>query len=212
MNITIIGTGNMARGIATRMLEGGNSVSLVGNEPGDAEQLAAELQETATGEATVTSTENSLEGNVVVLAVPYAAAESIVREYSNQLAGKIIIDITNPVDFSTMDPAVPAGTSGAEEIAEVAPDGASVVKAFNTTFAGTLVEGEVDGQALDVLIAGDDSEAKATVARLVEAGGLRAVDAGPLKRARQLEAVGLLHISLQSTLDTGFGSAVKIIS
>lgn len=211
MNITIIGTGNMARGIATRMLAGGNSVTLIGNEPGDAEQLAAELRETATGGATVTSTESKL-GDVVVLAVPYAATGSIVREYGNQLARKVIVDITNPVDFSTMDPAVPAGTSGAEEIAEIAPEGASVVKAFNTTFAGTLVEGEVDGQALDVLIAGDDPEAKATVAKLVEAGGLRAIDVGPLKRARQLEAVGLLHISLQSTLDTGFGSAVKIIS
>lgn len=212
MNITIIGTGNMARGIATRILAGGNSVTLIGNEPGDAEKLAAELQETASGGTTVTSTENRLEGDVVVLAVPYAAAGSIVREYSNQLEGKIIVDITNPVDFNTMDPAVPAGTSGAEEIAESASEGASVVKAFNTTFAGTLVEGEVSGHALDVLIAGDDPEAKATVARLVEAGGLRAIDAGPLKRARQLEAVGLLHIALQSTLDTGFGSAVKIIS
>ncbi|HSM55806.1 MAG TPA: NAD(P)-binding domain-containing protein, partial [Candidatus Sulfomarinibacteraceae bacterium] len=98
MNVTIIGTGNMARGIATRMLEGGNSVVLVGQQPGDADELVAELQETASGGTTVTTTENRLQGDVVVLAVPYAAAGSVVQEYSDQLEGKIIIDITNPVD------------------------------------------------------------------------------------------------------------------
>jgi predicted dinucleotide-binding enzyme len=147
-----------------------------------------------------------------VLAVPYAAAAPIVQQYSDQLAGKVIVDITNPVDFSTMSPAVAAGTSGAEEIAKAAPADAKVVKAFNTTFAGTLLAGQVAGQPLDVLIAGDDANAKATVSQLVNNGGLRAVDAGPLQRARELEALGLLHMAVQSTLNTGFGSAVKIIA
>ncbi len=111
-----------------------------------------------------------------------------------------------------MSPAVAPGTSGAEEIAKVAPAGAKVVKAFNTTFAGTLVAGQVAGQPLDVLIAGDDADAKATISAFVSSGGLRAVDAGPLQRARQLEALGLLHMALQFTLNTGFGSAVKIIT
>jgi predicted dinucleotide-binding enzyme len=102
--------------------------------------------------------------------------------------------------------------SGAQEIAAAAPDGARVVKAFNTTFAGTLVEGRVAGQPLDVFIAGDDAEAKATVARLAESGGLRPVDAGPLARARELEALGYLHMTVQQSLDTGFASAVKVIA
>ena len=87
-----------------------------------------------------------------------------------------------------------------------------LVKAFNTTFAGTLAEGKVGGQPLDVLIAGDDEGAKETVAELVRAGGLNAIDAGPLKRARELEALGFLHMALQDKLGTGYGSAVKIIS
>ena len=86
------------------------------------------------------------------------------------------------------------------------------MKAFKTTFAETLGAGQVAGHPLDVLIVGDDADAKAAISEVVSSGGVRAVDAGPLQRARQLEALGLLHIALQLTLDTGFGSAVKIIA
>jgi 8-hydroxy-5-deazaflavin:NADPH oxidoreductase len=128
------------------------------------------------------------------------------------LAGKIVVDITNPVDVSTFDGLVtPPGSSAAEEIAKAAP-GARVVKAFNTTFAGTLVAGRVAGQPLDVLVASDDATAKRAVLDLVEAGGLRGVDAGPLRRARELEALGFLHMTLQDSLGTGYGSAVKLLA
>jgi 8-hydroxy-5-deazaflavin:NADPH oxidoreductase len=86
------------------------------------------------------------------------------------------------------------------------------VKAVNTTFAGTLVAGEVDGQQLDVLIAGDDETAKEQVSQLVSDGGLRPIDVGPLSRAQQLKQLGFLHISLQQPLDLGFGSAIKLHS
>ncbi len=214
MNITIIGTGNMGRGIGTRALAGGNNVTLVGHRPGEAENLAAELQGAAQGGASVRAAPAGapLADDVIVLAVPYTAAASVVQRYGDQLAGKIVVDITNPVDFSTMSPAVAPGTSGAEEIAKGVPAGTNVVKAFNTTFAGTLVAGQVAGQPLDVFIAGDDAEAKASISQLVASAGLRAVDVGPLQRARQLEALGLLHMVVQSTLGTGFGSAVKILA
>lgn len=86
-----------------------------------------------------------------------------------------------------------------------------MVKAFNTTFAGTLIEGSVAGQRLDVFLASDDAEAKASVAALVEAGGLVATDVGPLRRARQLEGLALLGITLQFSLGTGFGTAWKLV-
>jgi predicted dinucleotide-binding enzyme len=229
MNITIIGTGNMARGIGTRALAGGNNVTLIGHGPGKAENLASELQSATRGASMRAVSESRsasqggasvqagsasapLEGEIVVLAVPYSAAAEVVKRYGDQLADKVVVDITNPVDFSTMSPAVAPGSSGAEEIAKAAPAGARVVKAFNTTFAGTLVAGQVAGQPLDVLLAGDDAVAKATVRRLVESGGLRAIDAGPLHRARQLEALGLLHMALQSSINTGFSSAVKVLA
>jgi 8-hydroxy-5-deazaflavin:NADPH oxidoreductase len=204
MQITIIGTGNMARGIGTRALAGGHDVTLVGTEPEKAQALAGELGGSArAGE--------SVEGDVVILAVPYAAAADIVRTYGDQLDGKVVVDITNPVDLNTFEPLQVEG-SGAQQIAAAAPGGARVVKAFNTTFAGTLVEGAVSGQPLDVFIAGDDEGAKGTVSQLAESGGLRPVDAGPLVRARELEALGYLHMALQQGLGTGFGSTVKVLA
>jgi len=103
-------------------------------------------------------------------------------------------------------------SSSAEDVARAAAAGARVVKAFNTTFAGTLVAGGVTGQQLDVFIAGDDAQAKAIVAQLVTDGGMRAIDAGPLHRARQIEGMQLLHIILQGSLGTNWGSAIKIIA
>ena len=85
------------------------------------------------------------------------------------------------------------------------------MKAFNTTFAGTPVAGEVNGQQLDVLIAGDDEAAKDKVSQLAADGGLRPIDVGPLSRAQQLEQLGFLNISLQQPLGLNFGSAVKLV-
>ncbi|MDQ3889231.1 MAG: hypothetical protein M3312_01625 [Actinomycetota bacterium] len=123
----------------------------------------------------------------------------------------MVVDITNPVNTETWDDlATPPGTSSAEELQALAPEGARVVKAFNTTFAPTLVRGEVAGQQLGVLLAGDDEEAKRKVSQLVADGGLRPIDTGPLKRAQQLEHLGLLHISLQQPHELGFASAIKL--
>lgn len=214
MDVTIIGTGNMARGIGTRALAGGHNVTLIGHEAGKAESLAAELQRASeTGAKARAAAEGAaLEDTVVILAVWNYQLEQVVEEYGAQLAGKIVVDITNPVDFNTMGLTVAPGTSQAEELARRLPAGTKVLKAFNTTFAGTLVAGQVGGQPLDVLIAGDDAEAKATLGRVVESAGLRAVDVGPLQRAQLLEALGLLHMVVQPALNTGYGSTIKILA
>jgi predicted dinucleotide-binding enzyme len=186
VNVTIIGTGNMARGIATRLLAGGNEITLLGTEGKRAEDPAVQLrgQEPA-GEAKVEAgVLGDQIGGEVVLAVPYDAAAPVVQQYGDALVGKVV-DITNPVDWQTFDGLVtPPESSAAEEISKAAPEGTRVVKAFNTAFAGTLVDGQVVGHPLDVFIAGDDDKAKETVARLVRDGGLVAIDAGPLRRAR----------------------------
>lgn len=212
MNITIIGTGHMARGIGTRLLAGGHSVSLVGHEPGKAEELAARLREATRSGATVTAVDGGvLPGEVVVLAVHYSAVAPIVQQYRNQLTGKIIVDITNPINFATLEPIVAPGSSAAEEIAKVAPAGSKVVKAFNTTFAEMLVAGQVAGQPLDVFIAADDEVAGATVAQLVRDGGLHPIDVGRLAWAQQLEGLALLGITLQFRLNTGFQTGWKLL-
>jgi predicted dinucleotide-binding enzyme len=103
-------------------------------------------------------------------------------------------------------------SSSAEDVAKVAPSDAKIVKAFNTTYAGTLVKGQVAGQPLDVWIAGDDADAKTKVAKLVTDAGMRPIDAGPLSRARQIEGMQLLHIVTQGTLGTNWGSTIKVLS
>ena len=208
MDITIIGTGNMARGIGTRAVAGGHDVTLLGTEQAHAEELAQELD----GSVKAGTVGDPIADDVVVLAVWYPVSREVVERYGDQLDGKVVVDITNPLDTDAFEPIVPEAGSGAQEVAAAAPN-AKVVKAFNTTFAGTLAGGgKVAGQPLDVFIASDDEEAKRTVAQLVEDAGLRVVDAGPLRRARELEALGYLHMGVQEPLGTGFSSAVKVVS
>ena len=209
MNVTIIGTGNMGRGIATRLLAGGHGVTLLDRDGAKSEALAGELG----GSAGAGTVGDGIPDEVVVLAVPYEAAAPLVRQYGEALSGKVVVDITNPVNWETFDDLVtPPDSSAAEEIEKDAPEGARVVKAFNTSFAGTLEEGSVAGQPLDVYVAGDDAGAKETVAQLVRDGGLVAIDAGPLRRARQLEGLGFLGMTLQQPLDLNFSSAWKLVS
>jgi 8-hydroxy-5-deazaflavin:NADPH oxidoreductase len=208
MDITVIGTGNMARGIATRALAGGHSVGLLGADADKAQSLADELS----GEARAGTVGDPLTSALVVLAIWYPEpVRDILAKYDGQLDGKVVVDITNPIDPDAFVPLKIEAGSVAQEIAATAP-GAKVVKAFNTTFAGTLVGGEVAGQPLDVLVASDDEEAKSTVKQLIADGGLRPVDAGPLARAHELEALGFLHMALQAPLGTQYGSTIKILT
>jgi predicted dinucleotide-binding enzyme len=213
MNITILGAGHMARGIGTRLVAGGNSLTLLSRNQEEGAALSAELQAGARNGATVQSAPlgSPLRDDVVILTVPYAAEAEIVQQYYVQLPGKILVNITNPLNATYDGLATPSGSSAAEEIARQVPAGTRVVKAFNTTFAHTLVTGTVAGQPLDVFIAGDDATAKATISQLVEAGDLRAIDVGPLSRARQLEGIGLLGITLQGRLGTHFMTAWKLL-
>ena len=173
-NISILGTGNMGQAIGGLVAKGGNTVQ--------------QLNTSSTGEAVT--------GDIVILAVPHAALADIVATRGAELAGKVVVDITNPVDFATFDNlTVPADGSAAAELARELPQ-SKVVKAFNTNFAGTLATGSVGSETTAVLIAGDDADAKSAVAEFVSAAGLRAVDAGSLKRARELESLAFLQISL----------------
>jgi 8-hydroxy-5-deazaflavin:NADPH oxidoreductase len=173
-HVSIIGTGNMGSAIAEVVRRSGNTVELLGS--GDVDQPVT--------------------GDVVVLAVYYGAVADVLAQRAAQLAGKVVVDITNPVDVETFDSlVVPAEGSATSEIAAALPD-SRVVKAFNTTFAATVASGTVGDLPTTVLIAGDDADAKSLLAGIVTAGGLRAVDAGSLRRARELEALGFLQMTL----------------
>src|SRR5919112_2720849 len=149
MDVTIIGTGNMARAIGRRAIDGGHRVTVVGKDEEHARQAAGELGEVDTA----VFGEGPVDGDVVVLAVYYPDAREAVQRLRDELAGKVVVDITNPVNEAADALVVPPDSSAAQELAGIAPD-AKFVKAFNTTFANTLAGGEVAGQALDVCMAG----------------------------------------------------------
>lgn len=175
---TIIGTGNMGTAIAALAARGG-----------------APVQNVAHGERAETFT-----GDVVVLAVPYEALGDVAARYFDQLAGKVVVDITNPVDAADGRRREIRAGSAAAELSTRLPQ-SRVLKAFNTSFAATVASGELtaDGAGpvpLTVLAAGDDADAKSSVLDVVEASGARGIDVGPLARARELEAVGFLQLGL----------------
>ncbi len=171
-HVSIIGSGNMGQAIAKVVTDGGNTAENLGH-----------------GEVPT--------GDIVVLAVYYSAVADVLSSVGDALAGKVVVDITNPVNMETFDSlVVPVGSSATAEIAAALPQ-SRVLKAFNTTFAGTLASGTV-GQTIPttVLVAGDDADAMAQLASVVEAGGLKALDAGSLARAHELEALGFLQMTL----------------
>jgi 8-hydroxy-5-deazaflavin:NADPH oxidoreductase len=214
MNVTVVGAGNMGRGLGHMLVRGGHTVTVVDRDPEEAGRLAEELRGVARGDATAEAEAPGAgaRGEVVILALYYPSTLEAARELGGELEGKLVVDIANPVNQTFDGLATKSGTSAAEELARAVPAGARVVKAFNTTFAGTLFEGEVAGQPLDVYIAGDDEEAKEMVSQLARDGGLVAIDAGPLRRARQLEGLGFLGMTLQQLLGLSFSSAWKLAS
>jgi 8-hydroxy-5-deazaflavin:NADPH oxidoreductase len=218
MNVTIVGAGRLAEGVAVRALAGGHRLRITDSAPGKAGALTASLAArsgAAAGEyrsLSVASVAEAIAGaDVVVLALPYPEGRAVAREQGAALSGVTVVDTCNPVDFSTFDSLLTSpGMSAAEEIAAACP-AARVVKAFNTTFATALVAGQAGGLPLDVFLAGDDARAKDQVAALARDGGLRPVDTGPLRRARELEAFQLLHMTIQGPLGLDWASAVKLL-
>lgn len=186
--ISIIGTGNMARAIGTLAVAGGNTVEVIGRD----QSKAADLAKALGGGATTGEFAAVPAGDIVILALLYASVVPVVAQYGDALAGKVIVDISNPFNSVADGLAIPEGTSIAQEVAKVAPASASVVKAFNTIFGVVLAQ----GRPLDVFMAGDDVRAKADVAAFVESLGLRPLDVGGLNMAHWLEATGLVVMGL----------------
>ena len=186
-SITFIGTGNMARTIGTLAVAGGNTVEVMGRDQAKAEDLAKAL-----GGGTTTGQWGAVPaGDIVIAALLYQGVVPVITEYADALAGKTIVDISNPFNDTFDGLAHSEQTSIAQEVAKVVPAGTSVVKAFNTIFRNVLEKGRPD-----VFMAGDDAQAKAGVAAFVTSLGLRPLDVGSLKMAHWLEGMGLVTVGL----------------
>jgi predicted dinucleotide-binding enzyme len=187
MKVTLIGTGNMGSGLAKLITNAGHALVISGRDADKAQKLAQ-----ATGAKFKAA--NASEGaEVVIVATAFADAVAALRA-AGDLTGKVVIDITNPLTDDYMGLTIGHSTSAAEEIQKAVPE-AKVVKAFNTVFAQVLAGGaQLAGVTVPVYFAGDDIGAKDTVKALVQSLGFSPVDAGGLKNARYLEALGGLNI------------------
>lgn len=201
-DISIIGTGNMARTLGARAVAGGNTVEVMGRDQSKAADLAKSLGDGVTaGEwGTVPA------GDIVIVALLHDGVVPVIVQYGDALAGKVIVDISNPFNGTFDGLTHREETSIAQEVARAAPAGATVVKAFNTVFRHVLERGRPD-----VFIAGDDAQAKALVGAFIESLGLRPLDVGGLGMAHWLEGAGVVTVGLANhgvgNLDFALGVA-----
>ncbi|WP_370938644.1 NADPH-dependent F420 reductase [Amycolatopsis sp. cg13] len=203
-SISIIGSGKMSGAIAEVATRAGAGVQII--------KRSAESMSAARPGPDYGVLGDKLTGDLVVLAVPYGAYPGIVEHYREQFREKIVIDISNPIDFSTYDRLLsPADSSTAAELVKLLPAGTAVVKAFNVNLGDTLVSGTNGTTRTTVLFAGDYADAKTAVAEFIEAAGMRAVDVGPLTRARELEAMGFLQIVLAALGKTRYESGFALL-
>ena len=184
--VSIIGSGNMANAIGTRAVNHGYAVELIGRNTTKAQTLADQI-----GDGATVGTWGAVpEGDIVIVAVLYDGVVDAVSSFGDALAGKIVVDISNP--FNADASGLVTSSSAAHELAEVAPDSAHVLKAFNTIFGHVLAK----GTPLDAFMAGDSAEAKASLGAFLEGLDLRPLDAGGLQAAPLLEQAGLLLMGL----------------
>ena len=192
MKVLVIGAGNMGSAFVKQLHAAGHQVSVTARDSAKASALAAQF----VGVNAVAAANAASTVDAVVLATGYADAVGALKGVGN-LAGKVVIDITNPLTADYMGLTIGHNTSAGEEVAK-AVAGAEVVKAFNTVFAQVLADGADfgSGRKVTVFYASDSERAKQTARALAESMGFETVDAGGLKNARYLEALAGLNIYL----------------
>ncbi|HUH78433.1 MAG TPA: NADPH-dependent F420 reductase [Methanoregula sp.] len=190
MKIGIVGKGNVGTSLGSGLARTGHEVRYGHRDPKEPVAGAARW------------------GDVVLLAVPFATVRDAAREIGSLADGKVLVDVTNPLD-AQMGLALGFTTSAAEEIQKLLPK-ARVVKAFNTVFAANQGSGRIGTEQLTAFIAGDDRGAKETVIRLARDLGFEPVDAGGLKTARHLEPMAAMLIGLGYGMKMGTGIGYRL--
>jgi predicted dinucleotide-binding enzyme len=202
--ISIIGSGNMAATIGTRAAKHGHTVEIMSRDPAKARALADQI-----GNGTTVGTFGATPaGDIVFVAVLYAGAVEVVTHYGDALAGKILIDITNPFNTDASGLVTTEGNSVSQQIAAAAPESAHVMKAFNSIFQPVLAQ----DKPLDVFFAGGGAEAKKRFAAFLESLDMRPLDAGGLEMTYVLEWTGILMMGLAGNgagFDIALGAEIR---
>ena len=202
MKVAIIGAGNVGKALGTSISRVGHKVTISASSPASTQAAATEIG----ASAATSNSDAAREADVVILAVPFAdAGEAVAAEIAGDVAGRVVVDATNPIkpDHSGL---AADGMSGAEEFQRRLPD-AKVVKAFNTIFAANQAHPrpEIDG-----FVAGDDADAKQAVIGLIDSIGFTPVDVGPLAQARYLEGMAWINIGLNAANGWDWTSAWQL--
>jgi NADPH-dependent F420 reductase len=202
MKLAIIGSGNVGKALAASARRAGHDVILSARTPGHAEEAARTVGAQAAADNAIAVRDADL----IILAVPYAAVVDVAADIGAHVAGRTVIDVTNPLKADYSGPAL-EGTSAAEEIQRLLP-GARIAKAFNAVLASRMAAPNRD---LDAFVAADDPQAKQETLALVDSLGFSPLDVGPLSAARSLEAMAWLNISLNLANGWDWTSAWKLV-
>lgn len=212
MTLAVVGgTGKEGTGLALRWALNGYRV-IIGSR--DAERAANHAKELngrlGSDLLTGMSNEDAVgQANLVVLSVPYSAHEKTLTGLKDALQGKIMVDVTVPLQPPKVRRVhVPPGHAAALEAQALLGDNVRVVSAFQNVSSEKMQEPDME-VACDVLVTGDDADAKADVIKLVEAAGMRGIDAGPLANAVAAESLTavLLYINKKYSVK---GAGIRI--
>lgn len=198
MKVAIIGTGNMGAGLAATLAAAGHEVSIGARDLAKAAALADKVGHGAMWGGIAAAAKLA---DLVILALPFDAVADAIKQ-AGDLAGKVLVDISNPISADYKELVIGHTTSAGEEIQKLAPQ-AKVVKAFNTIFAQLLAPESRPNKTLQVFVAGDDAATKASVSELAKSVGFEAMDAGPLSNSRYLEPIGEMNIHFGYFLGKG---------
>ena len=200
MKVAIIGAGNVGKALATSITRAGHEVTISASTA----ESAREAADAVGAQAAPRNVDATRDADIVILAVPFVGAgQEVANEIREAVAGKTVVDVTNPMKPDFSGSAV-EGSSAAEEFQKQLPE-ASVVKAFNTIFASHQANPSRD---IDGFVAGDDE--KQRVISLVESIGFSPVDVGPLSAARHLEGMAFINIGLNAANGWSWTSAWKL--
>jgi predicted dinucleotide-binding enzyme len=205
VDISIIGSGNIAKALGASAVRAGHDVTIASREAANAGATATEIGARAADDL-LTAVRSA---DVIVLAVPATAAGDVANEIAPAAIGKVVVDVTNPLK-GDMSGLFTEGSSIAEQLAQILV-GAHVVKGFNTLFGSVQANPETLGTTLDALYATDDETARDEFAALATSLGFRPVHVGPLAAARELEAMALLNIRLQLVANGQWQSSFVLV-
>lgn len=209
--IGILGTGDVGRVLATGFVEAGHEVML-GSRDASNEKVAQWVAKAGPRGKGGTFADAAKFGEVVVLATLWSGTENALRLAGPEnLAGKVLMDATNPLSFGPSGPSLTLGhtDSGGEQVQRWAPK-ARVVKVYNTVGNAHMVHPDFPGGPPDMFICGDDAEAKKTVAGFVEGFGWGVVDVGGIEGARLLEPMCILWVGYGMRTNT-WSHAFKLL-